>query len=526
MRDPALRHPIPLPLLALILLCLLVSAALHPIDHDEGQYVGALALMREGLPYRDFVYLQTPLQPILLSPLLWIAEGWLFPAHRMVNALFATGAAVLIWKSARSVGASVRSATLAVLAMVFCDSFLFGASVARNDALPMVLAAAAQYWLVRAVVAGRRDRASALTYAVAGLCLGMAIGVKISYAFIAAPAGLFLLATWKERGVAAVFWFAAGGVAAMLPVAWIVSLAPEAAWFGIIDYSLRAPFQWRAINDLGGMTGTGISLLRFLAFAIQGSVLLALLLVIGDRWARLRRRTSGAQTPQASAHAPALLLLEALVVGGLVAALLPKPVYSQYLVPMLAPLFVRMAPVLDAPRGSPNLSRLTIGTIAIGIAVWLVTILPNGAAGHSPPIAASRTARQVACLVGGRDAGSFIAGLSPAHLVDSGVPIDRRFVAGPFTYRMQALLTAAQERRFHLRQWGYPGWHAGFGPAAIVTGWEDKPLPATPHGLDAPLVGWARRHGYHRVEIADGRTVVHLRDRQALDRRGHCLGKR
>ena len=48
---------------------MLTVAAFRPIDHDEGQYVGAVAMMRFGLPYRDFAYLQTPLQPLLFAPL-------------------------------------------------------------------------------------------------------------------------------------------------------------------------------------------------------------------------------------------------------------------------------------------------------------------------------------------------------------------------------------------------------------------------------------------------------------------------
>jgi hypothetical protein len=52
-----------------------ISLLTRPINHDEGQYVGAIALMRSGLPYRDFAYLQTPLQPLLLAPLSFLPAG-------------------------------------------------------------------------------------------------------------------------------------------------------------------------------------------------------------------------------------------------------------------------------------------------------------------------------------------------------------------------------------------------------------------------------------------------------------------
>jgi hypothetical protein len=41
----------------------LAAALAAPINHDESQYVAAIAMMRDGLPYRDWPYLQTSLSP-------------------------------------------------------------------------------------------------------------------------------------------------------------------------------------------------------------------------------------------------------------------------------------------------------------------------------------------------------------------------------------------------------------------------------------------------------------------------------
>ena len=128
----------PLCVVLLLLTVLLGIAALRPIDHDEGQYVAAVALMRSGLPYRDFAYLQTPLQPLLFAPLAWLCEGWLFLALRVVNALCAAGAAALLYHATRQVGGSRRSAGIAAMALVTSHAFLFAATVARNDALPLL----------------------------------------------------------------------------------------------------------------------------------------------------------------------------------------------------------------------------------------------------------------------------------------------------------------------------------------------------------------------------------------------------
>nr|NUR38439.1 hypothetical protein [Sphingomonas sp.] len=64
---------------AIILCSLLFVALIRPVSRDEGQYVAATAFVAAGrLPYRDFAYLQTPLQPFALAPIAWLFPGWLF----------------------------------------------------------------------------------------------------------------------------------------------------------------------------------------------------------------------------------------------------------------------------------------------------------------------------------------------------------------------------------------------------------------------------------------------------------------
>ena len=49
-----------------------------PVDHDEGQYVAAALATARGLkPYADYVYLQTPLQPLLTAPITRLVSFWI-----------------------------------------------------------------------------------------------------------------------------------------------------------------------------------------------------------------------------------------------------------------------------------------------------------------------------------------------------------------------------------------------------------------------------------------------------------------
>ena len=56
------------PLALGLILLFAVLSVLRPVNHDESQYVAATILARNALPWRDFAYFQTPLQPVLFAP--------------------------------------------------------------------------------------------------------------------------------------------------------------------------------------------------------------------------------------------------------------------------------------------------------------------------------------------------------------------------------------------------------------------------------------------------------------------------
>lgn len=486
-----------------LIFLLMLIALFRGMDHDEGQYVGAVRLMREGLPFRDFLYLQTPLQPLIFAPLAWIAQGWLYPALRLVNALCAAGAVLMVWQAVRLLGGNTRTATLAALCMACCHSFLFSASLARNDALPLFLNAMGIWLFILGWQKRGEGQKKPVLLLLSGLAFGAAVSAKISYAFPAAAAGLFALMQVRRIGIAGVSAFALGGVSGVVPTALLYWLAPEAAWFGIIDYSLEAPRQWQAVNDRAWMAQSGFSLFRLLLFLAQGPALLALAAIIRKRFA---------DRGSAEERGGLTLFLDMLILAGVLAAWLPRPVYPQYLVPMLPALFVRLGPLLEGLWEKRGWRVLFLAAMLIGVGETLTSVLTNLAHGHSPALAASRTAKHIGCLVGERH-GAIIS-LSPPHLVDSGRPFDRRFVTGPFAFRMRGLLTPDEEVRFHILQ--STGFAAAFDrdpPAGIVVGTERKSRPGLSGGLDALLEQWAQAHGYRPVPIAKAGLVLYLSDR-------------
>lgn len=487
----------PLFIFMLLFAVLLGIAAFRPIDHDEGQYVAAVALMRSGLPFRDFAYLQTPLQPMLFAPLAWLCEGWLFLALRIVNALCAAGAAALLHDAVRRSGGSRRSAGIAAMALVTSHAFLFAATVARNDALPLLLHMAGLALLIDALGKGRRPA----LFLLAGLLLGAAASAKISYGLPAVAIGLFALLNVRRFGLMGVLALAVGGIVGGLPTLILWAIAPDAAWFGIIDYSLKAPLEWQMLNQRAYMVETPLSALRLLRFLGQGSALLALV-AIGV--VILRRSGKSSMTTG---------LLDYVILAGLIAAWLPRPIYVQYLVPLLPALFLRFGVMLEDPRWSrPEAIAALMLCMGAGTAETAVRIAPNIASAHSPILSATYDAHAIGRSVRAAGFTGPIVSLAPERVVDSGLPLDPRFSAGPFLFRTRDLLTPAQQAAYHVLN----GASVADGltrhpPAAIVTGQESAPGRANPHGLDSSLIAWAVAHDYLATSLPSGDETLYLR---------------
>lgn len=495
----------PLFIFVLLFAVLLGIAAFRPIDHDEGQYVAAVALMRSGLPFRDFVYLQTPLQPLIFAPLAWLCEGWLFLALRAANALCGAGAATLLYRAVCRAGGSPSSAWLGASALVTSHAFLFAATVARNDALPLLLHTAGLVLLIDALGSDRRQ----MVFMLAGLALGAAASAKISYGLPAAAIGLFALLNVRRFGPRCVLALAAGGMAGGLPTLILWAVAPDAAWFGIIDYSLKAPLEWQALNQRAYMVEAPLSALRLLRFLVQGSALLALVALVISF---LRRPGKSSITARKSSITACLL--DSVIVAALIAAWLPRPVYVQYLVPLLPALFLRFGLMLDNNLRwlRPTAIAALVLCMAAGMAETLIRIVPNIASGHSPILSAMRDAYAIGQSVRAAGITGPIVSLAPERVVDSGIPLDPHFAPGPFLFRTRNLLTPEQQSAFHvLTGASVTGGLTRHPPAAIVTGQESAPGPANPQGLDSPLIGWAVAHGYRAASLPSGDGTLFLR---------------
>jgi len=437
--------------LAALAILYVTLALLRPVDHDESQYVAATVLTAHGLlPYRDFAYLQTPLQPVLFAPIALLAGTLTWPALRLTNALLGLATVAFVHAAARRAGAGPAIARICAALFATTDILLFSIGTARNDALPAACLAAT-LWLIARSGHGRRTAFSI------GLLLATATAAKISYAFPAAAYGLYALARPRHRPMLV----ALGTFPVAAFVAWTVTLSPEGFLFGTIHFPAAAPAEFYA--DRPWKLSLAAKLVDTLKFLALGAALPAALLAV--RAAIHRRRA-----------AP----FDLLAFAGLVAALLPVPTWRQYLLPMLPPLFVALALLWQASPPARGW-RITLGVFALlGLSPTIAALLEPG---RLSLVSALREAAILRATLDAHRITGPIVTLSPEILPATGRLPDARFAAGPFYFRSRTLLDEAAERRLHVvardRTHFAPG-------TAILTGAENAATAGDP-ALDAVL---------------------------------------
>lgn len=455
----------PTPLLLLLTVVLVALALLRPVDHDESQYVAAAMLTADGwLPYRDYAYLQTPLQPFAFAPLLWVFGAFAWPALRIANALLGVTTIAAGWRVMREGRVAPGVATVSAALFAASDILLFSVGTARNDALPAALLAVALIPMLRAE-RGVGTRGGAV---LAGLLLGAAASAKLSYALPAAAYGLHALAVRRHRPL----WVALGAAPAVLLVAVLAVLAPDGFLFGVLTFPAEAPAEYYTAAGRASKLSVAAKLVDTLKFLALGPALLALIAIVG------RARSPHAQS--LSVRGRERRLLDLLIAAGLLAALLPSPTWRQYLLPMLVPLFVRLGYTWQSRPPARGWRIAAVVFACAGLAPSVEALAKGGTLAEG--MAVARTL--------GHARG--VATLSPQNLATAP---DRRFATGPFYFRSRTLLAVEQERALHLVSRARLDVLSADPPAFVLVGGEGA-WSSGDESLDADLERWAVANGY------------------------------
>jgi 4-amino-4-deoxy-L-arabinose transferase-like glycosyltransferase len=465
---------------------LIALAFVRKLSIDESQYVASAVLTAGGLlPYRDYAYLQTPLQPFAFAPLQWLLPGHVLVAMRFANALLGAGTLLAVFGAARRMGASERSALAAAAMLAICEPFTWSAGVARNDMLPALLMMIGLFALAKGETSLRMFGA--------GVALGLAAGVKISYAVSAAT--VFAASGWTRDSAARrnALWFAAGVAVGLLPSLALILLAPRAFLAEAIVFPALGPEQY--YTEIGKAWRLGPNrFLRLLTAAAIGPALIASIEIARRSWAEPHRWLGDRRRRMVLAAA----------LGGLVSAALNRPFQIFYLLPALPPLFVLAALLFDEAERRPAWVKgawgLSVAAGFVPVAAWIVHA---ASAGVAPAADAQRRADALGAELRAQHIAGPIATLAGQYVPDAKAEIDRRFAAGPFLYRTRGFVSAGEAREWQVVTRDQSGPLSDRPPAAIVTGVYPDVQPAQ----EMELADQARALGYRPVANADGLII-------------------
>jgi hypothetical protein len=502
---------------AVAILVAIVIFASAPYNHDEEQYVAAAALARNSTPYLDFIYLQAPVYPILVSKVFEIFPSFLYSDARFVSVviflLSCTAAFIICARTSKSRWAPV------VGTLFFCMSPTIQASAgtARNDMLPCGFLL---FGVMSATIAitpppsdGRTLRGFGLWF-LCGATLALAAGTKISYTFAPVMAFLYLIsfrrfAPLHPAGLALIA-FCAGSVVGELPVVYYLCIAPHNFIFDNIWYHRLMPSDWYERNHLDKLLSPSHRLIFAAEAALKELPVLASVAFIAWATVSLIAVHGWREAIRQFGNSPRGLLAFMLA-GAIPLSLAPNPPQPQYMVPIFTTLILLGAscvPCLGArsPARHAIVGLITVFGIVVG--AWRSAAQTSLVARFASWIP-ERMEEEAAAIKGARTIGGLgcIATLAPIRVLDAGGMIYPELASGPFFFRSGNLLKPKQVGQLRGVS---PATISAFldrhPPAGVLVGYEDYWRV----DLDSSLIAFATARHYREASLRLGKGRLFL----------------
>lgn len=471
--------------------CLFAVGGIY--NHDEEQYVGAAYFARGFLLYRDFICLQLPLQPILLSAIFDRMDQHFFMAARLFSGAAAIVSAFLTVAIARKLGRGMLASCLFGLVFFAPFSIQAAAGSARNDMLPVCFMLASIYGLLCA----HRNPARAIVWvAIAGFAAGAAFETKATFLFVPFMGFLFSFRLAKTRQLSRSIVFVLCACLVMLPAIWLFLQAPANFLFDTIGYHRTFALDWyraegksdqlslfyRAIYPFYAVIYEPLALA---GFVLSGAVIL---------------RTPPDETGLRSM----LLALGASAVVATLACCLPSPPHRQYFTPVIALGLIALIAAWPARvYVNRNVRGLALILAAAGIGIGLFNfamLLPRAVQPQKwAPVRAYQNSRAIGELMSRRGLHGRIATLFPIWAIETGGQTYRQWSAGPFFFRSADLLTPYRIAQLDgVSPRTIDGLFASEQPAAIFVGLKFRT------DNDEALIAYAHRMHYTRQALPWG----------------------
>ena len=419
------------------------------LSHDEHQHIAAGALVaREGLlPYRDFPHLHTPYLAFVYALLFRITDHLLLAA-RLFSVACATAMLGMIGTVAhglfRERGKWCAAGVCAGAVLLCGTAGVFGITTGRAwNQEPALLFALLAFLAHAEGIARQRNG----WFVVSGLLLGLSIGLRITYAPLAAPFGLALLLylpppRWQPR---VMLCFAAGLFIGTFGILCLFVEAPEQTFFGNFEFA-RLNVRYRYSSG-APRTVTVLRKVRYLwkeilrrELPLMAACALPMLISRFARTTGDRRRFEGGFV---------WLAMPFILMGSFA----PTPLYPQYFYPLVP--FLLLA-ALYSLASLPLDTAWFRRSLAIGAVIVVISVATgNHAYSHLRDVRSpgewiplrvhARGERLRAKVPGGR-----VLTLAPLYPLEGGLSIYPSFSTGPFAWRLAPFVEPAKAARLGL----------------------------------------------------------------------------
>jgi 4-amino-4-deoxy-L-arabinose transferase-like glycosyltransferase len=477
------------------------------LDHDEHQFMASAYLVAEHNlhPYQDFPYFHMPNLVYIYAAFFRLTD-YPFLSARLFSALCAAGISLMIFFVSRSLwfkDDERTGFTIAVsAALLFTNSQLFASAAAQvwNHGSPTLCALLAFVFHCQALRRSMSWKYSLLS----GFLLGMAIGIRLSFAPLIVPFLAIMFVppardarrTW--RGVLA---FGIGGLAANLPALYFLATSIEQFLFGNFVYpSLNTLYRQEMNYDRAMTLGGKVSYLIQDVLSKPGDLLIAVVFVYGFLGVKLEHIRHALASRLEFAFL--LLLLPFLCLG----AFAPTPSQYQYFFAPVPFLIMVIPQALASFRGAddrrPGVRLLVLAAIfsvafnqlSVNPAAFLSLFRPDS----WYPVHLHQISAEIGNQVAASHGGTKILTLSPLYPTETRLPIYPEFATGQFAWRIGHLLSPADRKRQSVvAPADIEEFIAREAPLAILTTSEAR-------SLRQPLAETARKHGYRERKLSDG----------------------
>jgi len=479
-------------LMAILFLGIALRVLGYELRADEQLYIPPAALLGQYALYEDIFYNHTPYSAWYFRALYLILPGdHLVLAARLGIVLAWAITLWGIWAAVRALSGDRMVALTSVVAVAANIHLLTVPGMTATNNFLQIGPAFGGLALFVLAISGVRRRALAAFGA--GVCLSIAVGVKISSFVLVPPLAIaaFLLPwhlPFRERLVTVTLPMAVGGLLAAAPLFAMLMADPDLLIAHVAGYHTGPHLAyWDAMRY--SEPGVVMGLSGKLRLAVEIWLADTNLLILSVAAIVLALLTAGRERLSIAA----LVVTLTVTVIVMAASFLPTPSFPQYFVlPIIG--FVLIPAILwrgVPPSAKPTLRLVLAGLVGTMFVLSLPRIgeaLAKGALGapmtHQRVEAAGQSIRDALCGEAGR-----IATLSPVYPLEAGLAVYPEFATGPFGYRVMPMGAPDDTALFAVV--GPDGVAALLDaepPAAVLTGFAPD--------LEAPFVAWAKANGY------------------------------